>query len=88
VALELGADVESLLPAPRVDKVLRNSAHIRQSRPDSGLGSDSGLGFQVQVHKTFHGDPFSLGPAGSGAGAGRGCQTPSSDSEPGIFFFC
>jgi len=29
------------------------SAHVKQSRPDSGRGSDSGLGFQVQGLETF-----------------------------------
>ena len=35
-----------------------NSAHVRQSRPDSGLG------FQVKVFKLFQGVPSSLGSGG------------------------
>ena len=38
-----------------IKKKKKDVAHIRQSRPDSGLG------FQVKVRKTFQVVPYSLG---------------------------
>ena len=48
-----------------VDRRRANMAHVRPSRPDSGLG------FQVEVAKIFGGVPFSLSPPSSDYGTCR-----------------
>ena len=68
-------------------------AHIRQSRPDSGLGfqvevgmahirqsrPDSGFGFQVKVLKTFRGVPSLLGSGGEAT------WWPRRRADPGLY---
>jgi hypothetical protein len=55
-----------------------NLEHIRQLRPDAGLG------FQVKVHQPFYAVPSSFGSALSGREGGQGVTSAGPGAREGI----